>query len=156
MSIRRLVLGPLLLTVAALAGCSGGKGGTFAQVSGTVTQAGVPIDGARVTFHSTVDTTRGYAAVTDSNGKYLLAMFGQDPGIPPGLYRVTVAKVGLKDPKKGDMELDPGQLEAMASANPNAVKNALPKDYEAIQSTKLSATLNEGKNENVNFDLPKQ
>ena len=41
-----------------------------------------------------------------------------------------------------------GQMEASGMA-----KNAMPKDYETLANTKLSVTLEEGKNENKNFEL---
>src|SRR4051794_28767759 len=80
------------------AGCSGG-GGSFATVSGVVTQNGAPVDGAKVTLHSTVETegkrTTSYAGLTDSSGKYLIAAVGKEPGIPPGMYKVTITKLDM-------------------------------------------------------------
>jgi len=52
--------------------------------------------------------------------------------------------------------IDVGQLEAQASDLGSAavgLNNLLPKEYASINTTKLSATIQEGKNENVNFDL---
>lgn len=137
------------LALTALIGCSGGKSG-LATVSGVVTQNGTPIDGAKVTFHSTVEAggkRDSFAALTDSSGKYLIAAVGKEPGIPPGLYKVTVAKLGIKGSNLPE-DYDAGQIEASGQG-----VNALPKDYELLATTKLSTTLEAGKNENVNFDL---
>ena len=145
--------------VIALAGCSGR--GSFATVSGTVTQGGTPVEGAQVAFHSTVEVEGkkqpSYAAATDSSGKYVIATVGKDPGIPPGLYKVTVTKIEGKgiQPQEG---IDAGQLDAMASdigvgAAKGGPVNLLPKEYSSPATTKLSKTLEAGKNENVNFDL---
>ena len=79
---------------------------------------------------------------------------GKDPGIPPGMYKVTITKQGFKDTKPNP-EMDAGQMEAQLSASAGMAKNSLPKEYELPSSTKLSSTLNVGKNEKVNFDLPK-
>lgn len=140
-------------------GCGGAPSGLFATISGKVTQGGVPVDGAKVTFHSTVETKgqrEMYSAITDSTGKYLLATSGKDPGIPPGLYKVTITKHGFKDTKTAPPEMDAGQLEAqMSAAAPGTVKNSLPKEYENVATTKLSVTLEVGKNEGKDFDLPK-
>jgi hypothetical protein len=150
---RRLAQVAGFAALAAAVGCSGGNSGTYATVSGEVTHNGAPINGAKVNFHSTVEASGQkagvYSAMTDSNGKYLLAAVGKEPGIPPGMYKVTITKFDMKDgtvPK--EIADDPGQMEASGMA-----RNQLPKDYETLGSTKLSVTLQEGKNENVNFEL---
>jgi len=120
-------------------------------VSGTITHNGTPVSGAKITFHSTVESGGkaggSYSASTDSNGKYLIATVLKDPGIPPGLYKVTIVRL---ENQKGNLppDFDAGQMEASGMA-----KNSLPKDYESPTTTKLAATLEAGKNENVNFDL---
>jgi hypothetical protein len=146
------------ITLVALVGCKG-QNGSFATVSGTVTYNGTPVEGAKVTFHSTVEVNgkqMSYAATTDSSGKYLIASVAKDPGIPAGMYKVTVTKYEGKgfSPQEG---MDAGQLDAMASdLGPGAKggpSNALPKEYATTTSSKLSATLEPGQNQNVNFDL---
>src|SRR5262245_55697110 len=83
------------LALITLAGCSGSSG-SYATVSGVVTLNGAPVDGAKVVLHSTVESggkaAGSYAAQTDSSGKYLIAQIGKEPGIPPGMYKVTVIK----------------------------------------------------------------
>lgn len=149
-----------VLALAALCGCSGGKGG-FATVSGVVTLNSKPVDGARITFHSTAEVEGkkqpSFSALTDSSGKYVIAGVAKDPGIPPGLYKVTVIKLEGKGVDMSAEGMDQGQLEAMASDTGASAKggpvNLLPKEYAAVATTKLSSTLDVGKNENVNFDL---
>jgi hypothetical protein len=150
----RMWLGCAISFVAlvALIGCSGGKGsGTFATVSGKVTQDGGPADGVKVTFHSTTEVegkgAGSFSATTDSSGKYLIATVGKDPGIPPGLYRVTITKIDPRGVPLGP-EMDQAQLEAAGTAI-----NMMPKEYENPRTTKLSATVQAGKNENVDFDI---
>jgi hypothetical protein len=131
-------------------GCSGGSG-SYATVSGVVTKNNAPVDGAKVTFYSTVQAegqkTGVYSVMTDSSGKYLIAAVGNDPGIPPGMYKVTITKLDLKG---APAEFDQGQLEAAGLA-----KNLLPMDYESLAKTKLSVTLEPGRNEK-NFELKGQ
>jgi len=142
-----------IATLAVSVGCSGGSksAGSYATVSGVVTNNSAPVDGAKVTFHSTVEvggkSGGSYSATTDSSGKYLLATAGKEPGIPPGLYKVTITKLELKGAKLPP-DWDMGQVEASGAA-----RNTLPKDYESLATTKLSVTLEPGKNENKNFDL---
>jgi hypothetical protein len=142
-----------------LSGCSG-KSGPLATVSGVVTHNGTPVEGAKVVFHSTVEVDgkagQAYGAQTDSTGKYVIASAGKEPGIPAGLYKVTVVKYEGKGMAPGE-GMDGGQIDAaMSDTGPAAkggIRNLLPAEYAAVGSSKLSATLEVGKNENVNFDL---
>ena len=152
----------LVLLLAAVVGCSKGGSGVFATVSGTVTHNGTAVDGARVEFHSTTEGTGGkrdvFATSTDSSGKYMIAAVANQPGIQPGMYKVVITKYDLKggNPNAGKDGFDPGQMDAQMSDGQSGVKgitNALPKEYSSIATTKLSSTVQEGKNENVNFDL---
>jgi len=151
------------LFLATLVGCSKKDAG-LATVSGVVTHNGTPVDGAQVVFASTIEVegkkTPSFGALTDSAGKYVIATNGKEPGIPPGLYKVTVVKIDAKSGNPSAQPLDPGQLDAMAigaetggGGAKSGPVNLLPKEYATVGSTKLSATLQEGKNENVNFDL---
>jgi hypothetical protein len=141
------------IALAAVVGCSGGSG-NLATVSGQVTHNGAPLDGAKVSLYSTVEVEgkkgSSYSALTDSSGKYLIAGVGKELGIPPGMYKVTITKL---DQKAGNLppDFDAGQMEASGMA-----KNLLPKDYESPTQTKLTVTLEVGKNENKNFELKGQ
>jgi Carboxypeptidase regulatory-like domain len=149
----RLARTTTLFLLGAIAGCSKGPG-DYAHVSGAVTWNGNPVEGAKVTFVSTVEEKgqkAEYSTTTDSSGKYMIAGVGNKPGIPPGMYKVVITKLVLKGggkfkaPEEG---FDTLQLE-MSGAG----VNELPKEYADANSTKLSATLESGKNQNVNFDL---
>jgi len=147
------LLAGLAILVGGVAGCSGGGLGNNATVSGTITHNGVPIDGAKITFHSTAEAggsaLPSYAAQTDSTGKYVLTGVGKQLGIPPGMYKVTIVKLDLKA-MAGNLpkDFDRGQMEASGMA-----RNVLPAAYESLASTKLSVTLEPGKNVDKNFDL---
>jgi hypothetical protein len=150
-----------LLALVAAAGCSGGQ---FATVSGTITHNGVPVDGARVEFHGTTETEGGkkdiFVTSTDSSGNYVIAGVAKNPGIPPGMYKVVVTKYnvpgGVVQPQEG---IDVGQIEAMISdsggkgAGKGIPVNLLPKEYSTVGTTKLSVTLEQGKNEGKDFNL---
>jgi hypothetical protein len=153
-----LTLAALLGTLICLSGC--GKRGGFATVSGVVTLDGVPVEGAKIAFHSTVEVDGkaqpGYGAQTDSSGKYVIATSGKDlPGIPPGLYKVTIVKYeGGTAPQEG---MDAGQIDAQLSDGKGSTKggpvNLLPQAYANVATSKLSATLEVGANKDVNFTL---
>jgi hypothetical protein len=117
-----------------------------------VTHNGAAVDGAKVTLYSTQQAEGksggAYSAQTDSSGKYFISGLGKDSyGIPPGMYKVTITKL---EAKGGNLppDFDAGQMEASGMA-----KNQLPKDYERPETTKLSVTLEPGKNENKDFEL---
>jgi len=144
--------------LALAAGCSG-KGGAYGTVSGVVTYNGTPVEGARVIFHPTaeVDGKQGnsYGSLTDSSGKYLIAATDKSPGIPAGVYKVTVTKYEGKGPP-GSEAMDQGQIDAQMTGEgggKGGPVNLLPKEYANAANTKLSATIDVGKNENVDFKL---
>jgi len=138
--------------LAAFAGCSGrGDSGAFARVYGTVTQNGVPVEGARVKFISTTEVKgqkEDFSTTTDGNGQYAIAGQGKTPGIPPGKYQVVIYKLIPKPGAKAPEDLDLVQLEMSGLG-----QNLLPTEYGAVESSKLTAILEPGKNDNVNFDL---
>jgi hypothetical protein len=143
--------------LAAVLGCSRGRG-DLATVSGTVSHNGVPVEGAKVTFHSTVEVEgkggMAFSALTDSSGKYLLATgVNKEPGILPGMYKVTITK--LKGAAAATAGMDQGQLEAAGGGGGGAL-NDLPDVYAKKDTSKLSVTLETGKNENKNFELKGQ
>jgi hypothetical protein len=142
-------------------GCSGSADlGQFATVSGVVTHNGNPVEQAKVEFHGTTESAEGakdlFSAYTDSSGKYMIAGVGKNPGIAPGLYKVVITKYIGKGARPGDEEYDPGQIEAAMSDQGIAVaslKNLLPSQYASVETSKLSVTVESGKNVDVNFDL---
>jgi len=144
--------------VVAAMGCGGS--GNFATVTGTVSHKGSPVDGAKVEFHGTTQNAGKsdiFLTQTDSSGKYMIAGVGNNPGIPPGMYKVVITKFeGNFAMAEG---MDAGQLEAQVSdlgaSAPvqKTIKNHLPTEYASPASTKLSTVVESGKNVNVNFDL---
>jgi len=144
--------------VVAATGCGGS--GNFGTVTGTVSHKGSPVDGAKVEFHGTTQEAGKsdiFSTQTDSSGKYMIAGVGNNPGIPPGMYKVVISK--LEGNFAMGEGMDAGQLEAQVSdqggsaAVQKTIKNHLPSEYSSPASTKLSTTVAAGKNENVNFDL---
>ena len=107
--------------------------------------------GRKVSFYSTVESGgqkgNSYSATTDSSGKYVIAGINKDPGIPPGMYKVTITKLELKG-ENLPPDFDQGQIDASGIG-----RNLLPKAYESLATTKLSVTLEAGKNDHKDFDL---
>lgn len=151
MNRRAFLAGAVAAALAGLAGCSGGGSGNYARVTGVVTHNGTPVDGAKVTFVGTTETSSGgkdeFATTTDSNGNFAISGVGKLPGLPPGLYKVKIVKLTLKSGAKVPDDFDPLQLEMSGMG-----VNGLPKLYASTDSSKLSATLEPGKN-TANFEL---
>jgi len=140
------------VALATVLGCSKGN---LATVSGVVKHNGAPVEGALVTLVSTVEVDGkpqgSYAAKTDSSGKYMIAFDGKNAGIPPGLYKVTITKLKGSGKLEG---LDQGQLDAAGGGGGGAtLQNDLPMEYAKQETSKLSVTVEPGKNENKDFDL---
>src|SRR5436305_1727284 len=83
----------LLLALAVLAGCSGGRLKTY-PVTGQVLYNGQPLKGVDVALHP-VDPkyATGYPphATTDADGRFTLMTFLKNDGAPAGEFRVAVA-----------------------------------------------------------------
>jgi len=81
----------LTVLLGATAGCDSRR--MPVPVSGTVTRAGRPIEGATVTFHLLGDDKEGRPAAgqTDKTGAFRL-MMGNEEGTRPGEYKVVVIK----------------------------------------------------------------
>jgi hypothetical protein len=156
----RTSIGIALVAAAVSSGCSGDSG-TFATVAGTVTLDGAPVGGAKVTFHGTTEAdgkTDSFATTTDNNGNYVIAGVGKNPGIPPGLYQISITKYDAKGFVASE-GMDAGQLEAMMSdqgSKSAGILNLVPREYANPASSNLSARVEAGKNENVNFELKKK
>lgn len=71
-----------------------------ANVSGTVTVDGRPIEGTVISLVSPAGQPAAQAT-TDAHGKYTLKTMSGDPRIPPGVYTVIVSKA-QRDPAGGN------------------------------------------------------
>ena len=95
---KRTVFLPLLLISILLAGCSGGPAGMppLFPCSITVTQEGVPLEGAVVRMVNLSDEAIGMAwtpiATTDANGVARMMTNAQYDGVAAGKYRIVVEK----------------------------------------------------------------
>lgn len=91
---RQVVLGCAVgFAAAALAGC--GRGPELAEVEGTVTLNGKPLDKVRVEFHPAGEGPRA-TAVTDANGRYVLTSDDRGrAGATVGPNKVALKDVGI-------------------------------------------------------------
>lgn len=149
--------------LAMLTGCSGSTPDYPETVSatGTITQAGKPVEGALVTYvppqmapgTGTADT---YAASgrTAADGTYSMSTYFSPQvtkeGVVPGSYNVTVTKAPpatAADPNAGHGD------HASEEATPAGPKSLLPKQYADPTGTPLRTNIEAGKESNETFDL---
>jgi hypothetical protein len=132
----------VLALVAATAGC----GGSQASVSGRVTLDGEPVDHGTVTFQPTGGGPVGYGVIR-SGGSYSVQT-GQQPGVAPGEYVVTVQSVS---------EVTEAQRQAAVSGTMTEATGQLltPPRYASRETTPLRFQLKRGGNR-VDLELTSQ
>ncbi|MES2788262.1 MAG: carboxypeptidase-like regulatory domain-containing protein [Planctomycetota bacterium] len=109
---------------------------TLVPVTGTVLYKQQPIEGATVLL---VPTDHEFAAAgkTDASGTFQLRTFDPDDGAAPGKFTVTVKKFEFLYPPGG------GEIE----------KQLLPVKYGNPTSSGLTATVVEGEENDLTFEL---
>ncbi|AMV22973.1 hypothetical protein VT84_01085 [Gemmata sp. SH-PL17] len=135
-STRYWVASALACCLAGLAGC--GDKIQFAEVEGTVTQNGKPLDKIRVEFHPDGPGPRS-AAQTDENGKYVLKTDdGARAGAAVGTYRIVLRdRAAFPDrlPPRAELEQDfaKGKKSRLRAELGDPAKTTLKKDVVAGQ-----------------------
>jgi hypothetical protein len=129
-----------------LAGCGGPQSDKeLVQVSGTVTYAGEPLPDAIVAFdsaeHADASPSTG---VTDDEGHYSLKLSADEVGVPPGRYKVAITAwdAPLEMPKPGAPVVPPRPL--------------IPEKYFDPETSGLTATVESGAPQTIDFDLEKE
>lgn len=146
----------------AMTGCSSGDPAVN-FVQGTVTIDGKPLDNATVIF-SPIEGSGGRPATgkTDASGVYTLTDMqatGTGAGAAAGQYRVAITKViegSLVEGPGEDAEGADDAAEDAGAGSPTAamvMKSEIPESYGRADSSGLTATVQAGKNENVDFEL---
>jgi hypothetical protein len=140
----------LTISLAALVGC-GPNGVTLAPVTGVVTLDGKPVADAGVVF---APTTPGPAASgsTNSEGKFSLMSLNRE-GAVLGEHRVSISKAdpfGEEIPEEQLENLD--FLRKRGFSRQFKPRYFLPERYSNVETSDLSATVNEEANE-FRFDL---
>lgn len=138
-------------------GCGSGPGDLNA-VSGMVTLDGEPLSGATVSFSPASDGSgRPAVGTTNEQGVYELTdmRFSQaGPGVAVGEYIVTISKTSVAEQSYPE-EDDPnyGDLPDPTSTGSTGVKSLVPEKYGDRSSSGLTASVESGNNENVDFEL---
>lgn len=145
---------PVLIATAALVGCTGGDADRVAvyPVSGVVTMDGDPVAGATVTFSPKAGQPTAVGR-TDAQGKYQLTTYESGDGAAPGEYAVLISKsdVGpVEEIAHGPDFESPAQHRAQQRGG-----SMLPAQYANAADTPLTATVAEGGENKIDFNLEK-
>jgi hypothetical protein len=143
LALPRVTLAVLLLSLACLVGCGGGKGPTLYPVTGKVLVNGKPAHNATVVFHPTAggaEAVKPHATV-GADGTFSLTSFATGDGAPAGEYRVTVEWWQSPVKKAGDPDAPP--------------VNQLAAKYGKAESSGLVAQVQDGPTELKAFELKK-
>jgi hypothetical protein len=147
----RLISFVMLIGLVVLAGCGGSKLKTN-RVEGTVTQKGVPLAEADITFYPVDAGATPSFGKTDVAGKFLLqTLQGEaEAGTTPGKYTVTVTK---KTPVPTGRKLRTGDNFEI-EYDETILKDVLPVQYAAVGTTPFKDIVVEDKKVNTfTFDL---
>jgi hypothetical protein len=127
-----------------------------APVTGTVKHAGKPVEGATITFNPATPGEGKFAATATSaaDGTYTLTTFfspaAVEEGAVPGDYKVTVMKSPPFDPSKVPAHGDDVVVRDVPETAPTYL---LPKQYAAVETTPLTASIKEGQDNVVPLEL---
>lgn len=144
----------VLLSLIFVTGCGKKSDGNI-FVTGTVTQGGNPLEGAKVVFIPEDSSGEGASGRTDATGKFVLTTStGNDSsGTKPGEYRVTVVKTEMK--WDGKSYITATQDGEDVQVKDERTEHLLPAQYRNFASTPFKAVVTENKDDNVfKFDIP--
>ena len=153
---RNILLFTAIFTTMVLTGCSN-KLATV-MVTGTITYEGEPLADASISF-SPVTEGQGHPAygTTDSSGKYVLQTIlgAVGAGTTPGEYMVTITKLEKPKPAQEVRTDSSGRPIATASSMgpPPRLKSLIPDRYSSVDTSELTATVEQKRNNVINFAL---
>ncbi|MCL2005827.1 MAG: hypothetical protein FWG73_06645 [Planctomycetaceae bacterium] len=143
----------ILLLSLMLVGC-GDRGPNTHYVEGIITLHGEPLEGALITFHPVPDGTNDKIAAgrSDESGVYKLTA---DSGLPErgafeGDYIVTISRIDVETTL---LPPDPRDPSGNQMSGPSIHTQITPRVYGSPSTSPFTATVNPGRNENVNFDM---
>jgi hypothetical protein len=140
-----------------LVGC-GPKRNPSGSISGTITYKGKPVNRAILRLHSSSGdknivrvpvTQEGTFNTSDiPPGEYKITVEGNKP--PPGIQKMAKAPKGKEmDPAKA-AKLEENYQKVYGTEVPTI---AFPAKYNKVESTDLTCTITQGKNENLTLEL---
>ena len=124
-----------------VAGCGGGDGLDRQSVTGTVTLDGQPLETGLITFDPASATAETSSATEIVDGTYA---FNSQNGPVPGTYRVVINS-------SGGESIEPPAGQAPGDTYLPPPEEKIPQKYNS--NTTLTATVESGSSEPINFEL---
>ncbi|MDR3111299.1 MAG: carboxypeptidase-like regulatory domain-containing protein [Planctomycetaceae bacterium] len=145
-----------LIAIVLLNGCGGKdpRSRDLVPASGSVVYNGKPVEGATVVFFNEDEPSKpGGSAVTASDGKFKISLYGDGDGTYPGNYVVTVSKIEvtskLTDEQLLDYEL---QYKEIPADNTKTV-SLLPEKYATKAATSIRLTIPSKGDKDIKIEL---
>jgi hypothetical protein len=143
--------GAILLAMFA-AGCGGGSAKQpTVQVTGTVSLAGSPVEGATVVFGAASGQERGATGITDAAGRFKLTTYNKDDGAIVGKYTVAISKTEIVGGMTPDEEHE--AISAGKEVTPAEIIDRLPAKYKDGKQSGLTADVTAGGPNDFKFEL---
>ena len=139
----------LVSIICLLAGCT--TSSDMSPVSGTVKSDGKLLTEGEVAFHPAGGGRPSYGTIQD-DGSYQLMTKKLGDGVSPGSYRVTIkAEKRLKPTQTKPANMTPEE-ELDFIPDPGKLVLSFPEKYSSINTTTLTAEVEAGKTNEINFD----
>lgn len=120
-------------------------------VTGTVAHNGQPVEGATVTF-SPAGEGRAASGITGADGRFTLTTLTADDGAMPGTYKVGISKTDVQGAMTAE-ESEAYLMQHNQAPPPPVTKELLPAKYKNPMQSGLTATVNEGGENDFTFEL---
>lgn len=149
MTMNRIFIATTLLAASLLVGCRVDQTGLLPgrnathPVTGVITQAGLPVEGATVMFFSEKLKITAYGK-TDATGHYSLTTYEPDDGAPEGHYQVSIKKSEHKIVRDSEDPAIPPQT---------STTSLLPDQYGDYQTSQLRAVVAAGRSNVFSYNL---
>ncbi len=136
----RFALGTLVIGLCALAGCN--RGPQMAEVEGTVTLKGKPLERVQVEFYPEREGPRSIA-VTDQQGHYVLMADGDRVGAAVGPHKVVLRDLSIFPEKllgrkaENVYDIAQGKKQRISTNYNDALKTPLRKEVTAGQKNQI-------------------
>lgn len=139
----------IVCTVALMAGCFG-QGRDLTAVSGTVKANGKLVTEGQIMFYP-AGGGRPAIGQIDSEGRYELSSYTKNDGVAAGKHKVTLSVYKTK--RRNNLPA-PNSVEEETEANMAEAKIIwlIPEKYSELFSSTLTAEVEKGKKNEINFD----
>ncbi|MDR3232554.1 MAG: carboxypeptidase-like regulatory domain-containing protein [Planctomycetaceae bacterium] len=139
-----------LLLVLFAAGCGQRGLQGLAQVSGTITLNGQPLDGATISLLPVTEGLRAAGAVSDASGNFRVTTLHSNDGVQPGEYLISVTKVHLEGVLPA---AEVRKLKAEGKEyNPTQIQR-IPEKYLKAETSDLKIAVKSGRNDKLVLTL---